>query len=69
MARIKANVDVPVAVGLGFSAEQAVEVTKIADGVIIGSVLAQLVKEAEDPCDALGQFIGQLRAALDNSRN
>ncbi|HHV43328.1 MAG TPA: tryptophan synthase subunit alpha [Firmicutes bacterium] len=70
VARIKANVDVPVAVGFGISsAEQAVEVTKIADGVIIGSVLAQLVKEAEDPCDALGQFIGQLRAALDNSRN
>ncbi|MCL5291208.1 MAG: tryptophan synthase subunit alpha [Actinobacteria bacterium] len=52
--RVKAVTDKPVAVGFGISTpEQAGEVGRIADGVIIGSALVRLIGEAGENAPAL----------------
>ena len=46
VARLKAATDLPVAVGFGIRApEQAAAVAKVADGVVVGSALVELVGE------------------------
>lgn len=63
--RVKAVTDKPVLVGVGVSnAQQAVEVSQVADGVVIGSALMRRVLEGVGPSGA-GAFIGEVRAALD----
>jgi len=63
--RLKAVTDVPVLVGVGVSsAEQAVEVSQVADGVVIGSALMRRVLEGAGPAGAAA-FVGEVRAALD----
>ena len=63
---------VPVAVGFGIgSPEQAAEVGKIADGVIIGSRLVRLVSESEDAETAAGtvrDFLVRTREAIAGAR-
>jgi tryptophan synthase alpha chain len=56
----------PVLVGVGVSnAAQAVEASKVADGVIMGaSVVRRMI---EGGADAVGTFVGEVRTALDNS--
>ncbi|MGD9736093.1 MAG: tryptophan synthase subunit alpha [Solirubrobacterales bacterium] len=58
----------PVAVGFGISsAEQAGEVARIADGVIIGSRLVRAAGEAGSPqaaADAVGEFLSETRVSL-----
>nr|WP_283250905.1 tryptophan synthase subunit alpha [Rhabdothermincola salaria] len=64
-ARVKAVTDKPVLVGVGVSnAAQAVEVSEVADGVVIGSALMRRVLEGEGPTGA-GAFIAEVRRALD----
>ncbi len=47
--RIKGHTDLPVAVGFGVkTADQAAEIGKDADGVVVGSVLVNAVKESLD---------------------
>jgi tryptophan synthase alpha chain len=62
--RLKAVTEVPVLVGVGVSnAEQAREACLVADGVVMGaSVVRRLL---EGGADAVGQFVGEVRAALD----
>jgi tryptophan synthase alpha chain len=56
----------PLCVGFGISTpEQAREVAQLADGVIVGSRIIQLM-EAEDNLTKVGNFIKGLRHALDN---
>jgi tryptophan synthase alpha chain len=63
--RLKAITDKPVLVGVGVStAQQAVEVSEVADGVVIGSALMRRVLEGQGPAGA-GAFIAEVRAALD----
>jgi tryptophan synthase alpha chain len=63
--RVKRATDTPVCIGFGISnAEQAAEVGAIADGVIVGSRIIQLM-EADDAKVKLNIFIGQLRTTLD----
>jgi tryptophan synthase alpha chain len=63
--RLKAVTDKPVLVGVGVSTpEQAVAVSDVADGVVIGSALMRRVIEGAGPAGA-GAFIGEVRAALD----
>ena len=46
VARLKAATDLPVAVGFGVrSPEQAIEIARVADGVVVGSALVELVGE------------------------
>lgn len=65
-ARLKAVTDRPVLVGVGVSdAAQAVEASRVADGVIIGSALVRRLLEGGGP-EAAGAFIGGVREALDD---
>ncbi len=63
--RIRAVTDAPVCVGVGVSTpSQARAVCEVADGVVVGSALVRRLLEGGGP-DAAGEFVGQLRAALD----
>ncbi len=73
VARVREYVHTPLAVGFGISTpEQAGAVGKIADGVIIGSALIKTVNAAgragQDPAHAAGNFVKELRAAMDPAR-
>jgi tryptophan synthase alpha chain len=65
--RLKAITDVPVLVGVGVSnAEQAVEASKVADGVVQGaSVMRRLLEGGAAGADAVGAYVAEVRAALD----
>ena len=65
-ARVKNVTEMPVLVGVGVSnAEQAVEACKVADGVIMGaSVVRRMI---EGGADAVGEYVGGVRAALDGT--
>ncbi|MFN8217493.1 MAG: tryptophan synthase subunit alpha [Solirubrobacterales bacterium] len=68
VAAVKADAEVPVAVGFGISTPaQAAQVGALADGVIIGSRLVRAVAEADGPAaavDAAADFLSQTRVAL-----
>ena len=64
--RVKNSAKTPVAVGFGISTpEQARQVGRLADGVIVGSALINAVDGAADPCAAVEEFVRELRAAMD----
>ena len=66
--RLKAATDKPVLIGIGVStAEQAREVTEVADGVVVGSAIMRRVLEGGGP-DEVGAFVSELRAGLDRER-
>ena len=55
----------PMAVGFGISTpEQAREVGKLADGVIVGSALVAVIAQAAEPALAAASFVRSLKAAL-----
>jgi tryptophan synthase alpha chain len=61
---IREAVDLPVAVGFGISTpEQAAQVGGVADGVVVGSALVQLL--ADEGIEAGAGFVASLREALD----
>ncbi len=68
VAATRAEATTPVAVGFGIgTAEQAAEVGRIADGVIVGSRLVRAVAEAgsaDAAADAVAEFLSQARVAL-----
>lgn len=65
-ARVKEITTMPVLVGVGVSnAAQAVEASKVADGVIMGAAVMR--RMIEGGADAVGTFIGEVRDALDEA--
>ncbi|MHB1518588.1 MAG: tryptophan synthase subunit alpha [Acidimicrobiales bacterium] len=57
--------EVPVCVGIGVStAEQAVAVCEVADGVVVGSALVRRLLDGGGP-EAAAEFVSDLRRALD----
>jgi tryptophan synthase alpha chain len=68
VAAVRADASVPVAVGFGIgTAEQAAEVGRIADGVIIGSRLVRAVAEApsgDAAVSAVTAFLGECRERI-----
>ena len=58
----------PVAVGFGVSqASEASEISKFADGVIVGSALVKIIAQAQEKAvvvDAVGDFVRSLRKAM-----
>lgn len=63
--RVRKETDKPLCVGFGIStAEQAQQVGQIADGVIVGSRLVQLVRDDNPPYERVRSFVRELRAAL-----
>ena len=62
MTRVRAQTDLPLAVGFGIgSGEQARAVAQMADGVIVGSAL---VKRAGESLESARELAVELRAAL-----
>lgn len=62
--RLKAVTDVPVIVGVGVSnAEQAVEVCRVADGVVQGASVVR--RFLANGADGVGDYVAEVRQALD----
>jgi tryptophan synthase alpha chain len=68
--RLKAATDLPVAVGFGIrTPEQAAEVARVADGVVVGSAIVDLVaRHGEDAPDAVRAYVSDLAAAIREAR-
>lgn len=65
VAKVRGETELPLAVGFGISKpEHAKTVGAIADGVIIGSALIEVVGQANDPPAAAFNFIREMRSAL-----
>jgi tryptophan synthase alpha chain len=64
--RIKEQTQIPVAVGFGISKpEQAQEIARYADGIIIGSAIVKLIEEyKEDAAAHIAQYISSIKAAI-----
>jgi tryptophan synthase alpha chain len=64
VARVRRRARQPLCVGFGISTpDEARRVASVADGVIVGSRLVQLVEEA-DPASSVRSFVQDLREAL-----
>jgi len=64
-ARVRGIAKQPLCIGFGISTpEQAKRIARVADGVIVGSRIIQLM-EAEDDLISVGNFIKELRHTLD----
>ena len=70
VARIKQSTDLPVAVGFGVrTPEQAAAIARVADGVVVGSALVELVAEhGADAPDAIRAFTRTLADAVHSAR-
>ena len=71
VARLKAATDLPVAVGFGVrTPEQAAAIGRVADGVVVGSAIVELVGQhgamAAEPVRA---YVASLKASLDFARD
>ncbi|WP_283679279.1 tryptophan synthase subunit alpha [Lentilactobacillus sp. Marseille-Q4993] len=67
IARIRAVTDVPLAIGFGVhTPEQAKSMADIADGVIIGSAIVEVVgQNGKDAPKAVEQFVREIRQGVD----
>lgn len=64
VARVRAATSLPIAVGFGISTPaQARTVAGLADGVVVGSALVEIL--GREGVGAAARFLGELRAALD----
>jgi tryptophan synthase alpha chain len=65
VARVREHTSVPVCVGFGISTpEQAKEVGKMADGVIVGTACVKTIGGSAEPVQAAKQFAAEFRSAL-----
>ena len=65
IARVREHTSAPVCVGFGISTpEQAKEVGKMADGVIVGTACVRTIGESEMPIETARQFAAEFRSAL-----
>jgi len=66
--RVRKATTLPLCVGFGVSTpEQAREIARSADGVIVGSRLIQLMEEKDNWAARVGEFTGELRKALNEA--
>lgn len=70
VARLKAASDIPVAVGFGVrTPEQAAAIAKVADGVVVGSALIDIVKQYGDAAPGpLQDYTASLAEAVHSAR-
>jgi tryptophan synthase alpha chain len=70
VAKLKAATDLPVAVGFGIrTPEQAAAVARVADGVVIGSAIVDLVsKHGEDAAEPVRAYIHSISTAIHAAR-
>jgi tryptophan synthase alpha chain len=66
VARLKAATDLPIAVGFGIrTPEQAAAVARVADGVVVGSAIVDLVAtHGADAPAPVAAYIRSLKAAI-----
>ena len=65
LSDIREVTDLPLAVGFGINTpEQARDISKIADGVIVGSAIVKIIEEyGEDAGDALKDYVSSMKEA------
>jgi tryptophan synthase alpha chain len=70
VAKLKAATDLPVAVGFGVrTPEQAEAIARVADGVVVGSALVEIVgREGVNAPAALKEYTAALAKAVHNAR-
>lgn len=70
VARLKASTDLPIAVGFGVrTPEQAAAIARVADGVVVGSAIVELVAQhGADAPAAVTAYIQTLSAAIRAAR-
>ncbi len=70
VSRIKQHTDLPVAVGFGVrTPEQATDIARVADGVVVGSALVELVAEHGEKAPAhLRELVEKLANAVHSAR-
>ncbi len=70
VARLKAATDIPIAVGFGVrTPEQAKAIGAVADGVVVGSAIIDLVEtHGANAAEPVRQFTASLKAAMMESR-
>nr|WP_208403041.1 tryptophan synthase subunit alpha [Sphingomonas japonica] len=70
VARLKASTDLPIAVGFGIrTPEQAAGIGRVADGVVVGSAIVELVAQhGADAAEPVRAYIQSLRMALGAAR-
>jgi tryptophan synthase alpha chain len=70
VARLKAATDLPIAVGFGVrTPEQAAAIARVADGVVVGSAIVEIVGEkGEDAPAAVESYVRSLAQAVHNAR-
>ena len=67
ISRVRNVTDKPLCVGFGISTpEQAQRVARLADGVIIGSRIIDIVEKSRRPAADVKAFIAEVRAAIDS---
>jgi tryptophan synthase alpha chain len=74
LGEIRRRIDLPVGVGFGIKdAQTAAEVARLADAVIVGSAIVSRIEAlADEPARVpavIGDFLGELRAAIDHTDN
>ena len=70
VARLKAATDLPVAVGFGIrTPEQAAQVARVAEGVVVGSAIVELVgRHGADAPGPVRAYVATLAAAIGSAR-
>ena len=69
IARVREHTSAPVCVGFGIGTpEQAKEVGKLADGVIVGSACVKTIGGSQTPVETAKQFAAEFRSALSGLR-
>jgi len=65
LSDIREVTDLPLAVGFGINTpEQASEIGKIADGVIVGSAIVKIIEEyGEDATEHIGEYVSSMKKA------
>jgi tryptophan synthase alpha chain len=65
IARVRGITSKPLCVGFGIATpEQAYQVATLADGVILGSRIIDIIESSDQPASAAGSFIQQIRDAI-----
>jgi tryptophan synthase alpha chain len=72
VSALKSITDLPIGVGFGIStAEQACQVARFADAVVVGSAISQLIEQhavSEGLVTAVGEFAGMLKQGIARAR-
>ena len=70
VARLKAHTDLPIAVGFGVrTPEQAANIARVADGVVVGSAIVELVaKHGVNAAGPVRDYVASLKSAIISAR-